>query len=142
MGKIKFLFLLTAIVIIVDHALKYFAKSSLAPSFLKYTVNTGAAFSLLSGLGFTKILLICVSIIILLVVGFFYFKHHKSFLLAIALILIFAGTLSNLIDRVFLGHVIDYIPVPFLGIKGLTFNLADVANISGVVLLIIHLIKR
>ncbi len=141
MGKIKFLLLLTAIVIIVDHVLKYFAKAG-SISFLKYTVNTGAAFSLLSGLGWTKILLIVVSIIILLVVGFFYFKHHKGFLLMIALILIFAGTLSNLIDRVFLGHVIDYIPVPFLGIKGLTFNLADVANVSGVILLIVHLIKR
>jgi signal peptidase II len=141
MGKLKFLLILTAVIIIIDHALKYFAKTG-SIGFLKYVTNTGAAFSLFSGLGWTKILLIIVSLAVLLVIGFFYFKHHKSFLLMIALTLIFAGTLSNLIDRVFLGHVVDYIPMAFLGIKGLTFNLADVANVSGVVLLIIHLIKR
>ncbi len=139
MGKLSFLLILTAIIIIVDHALKYFAKAG-SIGFLKYVTNTGAAFSLFSGLGWTKILLIIVSLAVLLVIGFFYFKHHKSFLLIIALTLIFAGTLSNLIDRVFLGHVIDYIP--FFGFKGLTFNLADAANVSGVILLIVHLIKR
>jgi signal peptidase II len=141
MGKLSFLLILTAAVIIIDHALKFFAKAG-SIGFLKYVTNTGAAFSLLAGLGWTKILLIILSLAILCVVGFFYFSHHKGFLLMIALTLIFAGTLSNLIDRVFLGHVIDYIPLAFLGIKGLTFNLADVSNVSGVVLLIVHLIKQ
>ncbi len=139
MGKLSFLIILTAAVIIIDHALKFFAKAG-STSFLKYVTNTGAAFSLLSGLGWTKILLIIVSLAILVIVAFFYFGHHKGFLLMIALTLIFAGTLSNLIDRIFLGHVIDYIP--FFGFKGLTFNLADMANVSGVVLLLVHLIKR
>ena len=49
------------------------------------------------------------------------------------------GTLSNLIDRIFYQGVIDYIHLDFLNN---VFNLADVANIVGALILIRHFWKE
>jgi lipoprotein signal peptidase len=50
------------------------------------------------------------------------------------LVMILAGTLSNLADRLFFGCVIDFIDLKFWPI----FNLADVMIVAGAVLLIIQ----
>ena len=52
--------------------------------------------------------------------------------------LLISGTTSNLIDRLFLGYVIDYIPFLYL----FTFNLADLVNSIGIILLITKLWKN
>lgn len=53
-----------------------------------------------------------------------------------ALGLILAGSLSNLIDRIFVGGVVDYIRVPYIPL----FNLADVSICFGTFLIILAVI--
>ena len=58
-------------------------------------------------------------------------------LTAISLCLILGGAIGNLIDRIILGHVIDYIPV-WLGPSPFpAFNIADAAISVGAALLIL-----
>lgn len=75
--------------------------------------------------------------------GFLGFINSKVLIVAIALI--FAGTLGNMVDRfAFAGHVRDIIFLPWAD-RG-TFNLADVEAVSGsfaaVLGLVTHLIKH
>jgi signal peptidase II len=141
-NKIYFFFATSIFIFALDHALKIFsAQLSCASVFcLKYVVNRGAVFSLLSGFSWTRYLLIAIALIILVLIAFIYFKlKNKSLLLKISLPLIFAGTLSNMLDRVVFGYVVDYIP--FFS-QGLTFNIADLSNFIGVILLLIFLLKK
>lgn len=98
---------------------------------LTHTRNTGAAFSLFpeGGLFLTLIGLVTVGLIL------FYMRQLAGYgwPLQAALALVLGGTLGNLLDRVRLGFVVD-----FLHVHGLpVFNVADVAIAGGVALLIL-----
>jgi signal peptidase II len=64
--------------------------------------------------------------------------------MAAALVLIIGGAVGNLIDRVLLGHVIDFIQVylPWIGLAMFNpwpaFNVADSAITIGVAILLVH----
>jgi len=99
---------------------------------LVYTRNTGAAFSLLPGGGLSfAIIAVLVSAGIVL-----YYRHIVSeplfFRLALALIL--GGAVGNLIDRIRLGYVVDFIDLRWWPV----FNIADSAVVVGVAGLIIR----
>lgn len=80
------------------------------------------------------------SLIILTGLALFLFnKKPKDGFLTTALILIIAGGLGNLYDRICLGYVIDYIGLFFLPIS--TFNLADMMISIGCLMVVGHLIK-
>jgi signal peptidase II len=147
--KIYFFFALVILIFVIDHLFKLFVKKSSCFLIfcLKYTTNSGAAFSLFQGFSWTRALLIIVALIVLILSAFFYFKikqdknkSKKNKLLKIALPLLFAGTISNMLDRAVLGYVIDYLNLAHLSF--LTFNIADLANVTGVVLLIIYLARK
>lgn len=95
-----------------------------------YTTNTGAAFGILQGYN-TALSIIAgiVSVILLFVLAVF--RLSKTQEIGIGLLL--GGTVGNLIDRVFFGHVIDYIDLGWWP----SFNLADAANVAGVALLVL-----
>lgn len=99
--------------------------------FINYSENYGAAFSLFEN---EKIFLIIASLV---VIGFvvYYYSKYKSLQLGFSLIL--AGAISNLIDRIFRGYIIDFINVGIWPV----FNLADVYNVVGV-LMVIFLLKK
>ena len=63
-------------------------------------------------------------------------RYQWSRLAAAGLILFVAGGLSNLIDRVAMGTVIDFINVGIGPVRTGIFNIADVAIMSGVALLL------
>jgi signal peptidase II len=140
--RIYFFFLIAIAVFVIDHILKIFAFQQKCFVFcFNAVINKGAAFSLLSGLSWGRILFIIVAVVVLVSVVFAYFRFSRnSVLLRWALTLIFGGTLSNLLDRIVWGYVVDYIP--FFNFSGLTFNLADLANSIGVLLLIVFLLKK
>ena len=56
----------------------------------------------------------------------------------IALALVLGGALGNLLDRVFLGYVVDFIDVYYLNYHWPAFNVADSAITVGAILLIIE----
>lgn len=62
-------------------------------------------------------------------------RRHQT-VLALSLSLIIVGAVSNLIDRLRYGSVIDYLDVPFFTV----FNLADVMISGGVGLLIVSML--
>ena len=101
------------------------------PGFLNFTYveNIGAAFGMLSGLGWVLITLTSLTILVLLVFIFRY-KHH-SFLSYTSCIMIIAGGIGNLIDRIAFGYVVDYIHVQFFPY---VFNFADCCVVIGAIL--------
>lgn len=97
--------------------------------------NTGAAYGILGG---QTILLIVVSLIMIaLILLYNYFHKNKSIYYCVSLGLILGGAIGNLIDRIFLGYVRDFIKFSFFNF---TFNIADACLTVGVVMFLIYLI--
>ncbi len=96
---------------------------------LDYTVNSGAAFGILRARGLLFIL------VAVLVSGFIVVSYRRVVTsplpTRIALGLILGGAIGNLIDRLRLGHVVDFIDLGWWPV----FNLADSSIVIGVVLL-------
>ena len=96
---------------------------------LRYVENTGAAFGLLQG---QAGLLTLAALAILGGLVFYYLRAGAaSPATAAAIALIAGGAVGNLIDRLRLGYVVDFVAVG----SWPTFNLADTAITVGVVLL-------
>jgi len=74
--------------------------------------------------------------------GTYYIKSHRQWLLRSALILIIAGAIGNLLDRLRIGYVIDFIDWHYAGKHWPTFNIADVWISVGVGLMIIDMIRQ
>ena len=109
----------------------------LIPGFLglRYVENTGAAFSILSG---KQLLLILVTFIILgAITGLFIrsIRNGDHIVVRLSYALIIAGAIGNFIDRVRYNYVVDFFE--FLFINFPIFNVADMAIVSGVILLAI-----
>lgn len=100
--------------------------------------NTGASFGIFEGsvlaLGIVS-LIASIAIAAVMVIS----VKLKNGLLATSLTLILGGALGNMVDRLFLGYVRDFIHLPFLPFFGI-FNIADNALTLGVVLILIYLI--
>lgn len=72
-------------------------------------------------------------------VCFIIFYYKKFFLKSnLALIIILSGALSNIVDRLMLGCVIDFIKIPFWPY----FNLADLFITLGVIILIVKTLRN
>lgn len=99
--------------------------------YLTYIKNKGAAFGILQNY---QILFIITTIVILTFITYYYLiTANNKIMLKIALILIIAGGVGNLIDRIRLNYVIDFIDVKIWPI----FNFADSYVVIGCILLII-----
>ncbi len=135
------LFLTALFVIIADQLTKLWIRSYMegqvifqaGPFRILYVTNTGAAFGLFQDKSFFLTLVAFAGIILILLLAFF--SRRSSFLNAaadrFALGLILGGATGNLIDRLRIGHVTDFISI---GIWP-TFNIADSAVTVGVILL-------
>lgn len=92
-----------------------------------FVTNTGSSFGMLKGF---NSYLIWISVIVLGAIMFYYYSVSK--LEQISLIIVAGGILGNLIDRIILGSVIDFIDFKFW----LVFNIADSCIVVGAILLI------
>ncbi|MBI4450483.1 signal peptidase II [Candidatus Woesearchaeota archaeon] len=98
---------------------------------LTYRENTGAGFGLLEG---RNAVFIVIAIIALGIIIYYLREAWHSKLLTLALALIFAGALGNLIDRIAYGFVVDFIDFHWWP----AFNVADSAITIGGILLAWH----
>ena len=99
--------------------------------------NTGAAFSFLAGAGgWQRMFFIAIAVIASVVIVYLLRKPQNDRLMKIALALILGGAIGNVIDRVHLGHVVDFIQVHAGGYYWPAFNVADSAITIGAALLI------
>ena len=114
----------------------------LIPGVLRFTYveNRGAAFGMLADNRWVFLVLSTLSIVCLL--GFMIYSKPQSRLERAGLALVLAGGIGNMIDRVLLGYVIDFIDFcAFPKLWNWVFNVADSCICIGVGLLIIYIIK-
>lgn len=92
-----------------------------------YCENTGMSFSLLEG---QRFILIALPILLIGVVEYLIFSGKiQSKAMKIALAFLAGGGLGNLIDRIYLGYVVDFID--FRIINFAIFNFADICAVLG-----------
>ena len=104
-----------------------------------YTENPGIAFGMLNN-GNVKWLLVAISIAAIMVVIYYMRRTPASnTLLLWSLSLLAAGISGNLIDRVRLGRVIDFILLYYKDYQWPVFNIADTAITIGAALMAIEL---
>src|SRR3989344_5283856 len=104
--------ILVFLIVILDQLTKFYSKSfNLNFEFFRsnYVENTGAAFGILKGY---NSLLILISIMIMIIIIYYLYKIKNKYA-AYGLKFILAGTIANLIDRIFLGYVRDFIDFGF-----------------------------
>jgi signal peptidase II len=140
--------LLALLLIAIDQISKVFVAQNFplngvpVPLFLgfhtRYTHNTGAAFSLFHGnafwLGLIS-LVVSIGIVAVLVIN----RNRFSLFQQIVLTLILAGAIGNMIDRLFIGYVRDFIYFSIQRPKFdfAIFNFADSFVVVGAILLIL-----
>ncbi len=123
--------------------LRFGGDREIIPGFLNfaYATNTGVAFSMLDDHGDAgRWGLSVVAIIAATLVLYFFWKTPRSddrILGALALLL--AGIVGNVVDRARLGFVVDFIDVQLGSWHYPTFNVADMAIVTGAGLLILDM---
>ena len=141
-------FALSLIIILLDQLSKYIAvdiiplyESIEVLPFFNWTLlyNEGAAFSFLSDQGgWQRWFFIILSTIVTTVLAIWLFRlKDDEQSIALSLSLIIGGAIGNLIDRVLLGHVVDFIHLHYQEYYWPAFNVADSAITVGVVIMII-----
>ena len=137
---------IAAIIIVADQITKalvtghfVFGESLPLTSFFNLVLayNTGAAFSFLADAGgWQRWFFALVAILASGTILFFLHKHRDEPRFCFALSLILGGALGNLIDRILLGHVIDFLDFHVVGYHWPAFNVADSAITIGALILI------
>ena len=104
---------------------------------LTYAQNTGAAWSMLSGMQW---LFLGIFLVFTLGIVWEFSKKRWPFTTfdRWCIAVVYAGGLGNIIDRIRLGYVVDMIEVEFINFP--VFNLADCCITCGCIALIVHLV--
>ncbi len=132
------IFLIVASILFLDQLVKFFALSwlelnhpvILIKNFFNLTLvyNRGAAFGMFKNQLF---FFVVISVVVIPLIVYHLKNKKNSRLINIALALILAGTLGNLIDRLRFGFVVDFLDFRIWPV----FNLADSAITIGALLL-------
>lgn len=128
-----------ALKIWISHTFPLYTVKVLIPKVLEfaYLHNDGAAMGMLSG---SRWYLIGVTVLLLAgCVGYLIFGKQKTVLLQFSLALIAGGGIGNLIDRIYLGYVVDFVRFPISWFS-YSFNIADCAVCIGCGLLVLDLL--
>jgi len=104
--------------------------------------NTGASYGMFSGQSFAQVMFIILALLFasaLIAFDLFYKKpFKKNVWYKLAFVLLLGGLFGNLIDRMTLGYVRDFVQFDFISFP--VFNLADVALTCGCISFIIYVI--
>lgn len=106
--------------------------------------NYGAAFSFLSNAGGWQrwFFTVLASIISVVLIVWVLRLPRREWLTGLALSLIIGGAIGNLIDRIQLGYVVDFIDVHYAGWHWPAFNVADSAITCGVILMVVDAFRQ
>ncbi|GAB5548386.1 MAG: signal peptidase II [Sandaracinaceae bacterium] len=112
---------------------------------LRYARNPGAFFSLGADLdpSIRRVVFVAASLAATVLIGRLYAKAERGQVaLRWALMLLLAGALGNLVDRVLWGEVIDFVHMYWRGVfDWATFNVADALIVAGLGLLVVDLFR-
>lgn len=135
---------ISAAIVVLDQIFKYLAINNLKSVenvavidnllYFTYLENRGAAFGIFSNQRWLFIIATVLAIILLVYLVFV--KKFQSKIFNISVALIIGGGVGNLIDRIFLGYVVDYIQISFFPP---VCNFADYCITAGTIILIIWL---
>lgn len=166
--RIVLLFVIAVVSIVADQTTKIWAEKNLAYQYapgqfypqkevtvvsqffnLIYKENPAAAFSITSSVPdwFRKPFLLTVSIVATLFFLIWYFRlRDADWLILSSFSLVVGGAIGNMIDRIRMGYVIDFLDVyaGFLGYPQAhwpTFNIADSCIVVGAIGILLHSFK-
>ena len=144
------LFLITILIVVLDQISKYIAVKYLKGNSpyiiiknffqLYYVENYGAAFGILQN---RKFFFVIITSIVIAAIIFFLVKspYNLNKTMRISLAILLGGSIGNLIDRIRLGYVVDFISVKFgKGYDFPVFNIADIAVVVGTSLIMIMIL--
>lgn len=140
--------IISLIVIIADQLSKFFVVEHLKPvgniPIIKgildfsYVENRGAAFGMLSD---NRVIFMAASVAIIALLLYIIYKYRgQNKLFDISMGFILGGGVGNMIDRIRLGYVIDFVDFCAFDFWKWVFNIADSAVVVGCILAIICLI--
>lgn len=141
-----FSIILFAVLLISDQISKLWAQSVLKscakpfiPHFLNFTYveNRGIAFGMFQNMHY---IIIPLTLVIMVLCVFLSVKAHKEGkkLASLSFTLILSGAVGNLIDKIRLGYVVDFIHTLFMDFP--VFNLADTFICIGAGLLFVYIL--
>ena len=108
-----------------------------------HVLNAGAAFSFLANAGgWQRYFFSAVGVLVSLGLLFWLWRGVSSRRETAAYIMIAGGAMGNVMDRIRLGAVIDYLDFHWQGWHWPAFNLADVAVVTGAALLVLSSYNR
>ena len=124
-------FVFAVLVVLLDQFFKHWILLTLAvkedmqllPGIIGLTnePNTGAAFSILSGQRWLLVGIACVAAIFIIAI---LLRYNYGFWGTLGLAAVLGGTVGNLIDRIFVGQVVDMFELYFVNFA--IFNVADI----------------
>ena len=129
------------IILLLDQSTKHYVLTRMSPSqtipvfqnyfHITFVKNAGAAFGIFQN---QRIFFILITVVVVIIILLAYWKlaRDQNIYLTIALGLQLGGALGNFIDRVRFGYVIDFLDFRIWPV----FNVADMAIVGGVILLI------
>jgi len=132
-------------IVFIDQITKYLIRKSLPPHEvvrilpglnIVHVSNTVAAFGILSGAG--NLFFVVISIIAVAVILYLLIKERRHFL---PYSLILGGAIGNLIDRITIGHVTDFIDLYAGNLHWPAFNVADSCLTIGIIMLFIEILR-
>ena len=131
--------------IVVDQIVKHWMLSLVfdPPRILQVTgffnlvpvCNTGVSFGLLGDSSTSRWILVALALVIVVVLLVWLMRAGTG-IVVFALVLVVGGALSNVIDRVLYGAVIDFVDIHAFGFHWPAFNIADMSIVIGTALLL------
>ena len=139
---------LAAAIVVADQLTKAWIRASIAPGAsisivgdylrLVHSQNNGALFGMFRE---SALLFGLASIVVIgLIVGY-HARSGRSPYMSVALGLLLGGALGNLIDRLRLGHVVDFVDAGIGSLRWYTFNVADAAISFAIIFLILAAVR-
>ena len=135
---------LAILVFVVDQLAKSWIVAHVAPGQfvevvgeyvrLTFSQNNGALFGLFSS---SAILFALGSLVVLVLIVWYHARAPRNLLLSIALGLLLGGATSNLVDRLRIGYVVDFIDIGIGSLRFFTFNIGDSAISLAILLLLL-----
>lgn len=151
MRKLASWYALAALVVVLDQLTKYWVSASFGYAEVRavtgffnlvLTYNKGAAFSFLAAAsGWQRGFFIGIALVAMVVIGVLLARHAGDKLFCLSLALILGGAIGNVLDRIALGYVVDFLDFYVGGWHWPAFNLADSAITAGAVLLVVDSLR-
>jgi signal peptidase II len=139
---------LAAGIVVVDQLTKALLVAAIAPGrsisvvgdFLRlvHSQNNGALFGLFRE---SAVLFGLASIVVIGLIVAYHARSGRSVFMSVALGLLLGGALGNLIDRLRLGYVVDFVDAGIGDLRWYTFNVADAAISFAIILLVLAALR-